>query len=120
MALPFLPGNNFPQNVSYLCLVMDFYIKLYAYQLGRDKFHKSHAFDYNGDVYNFVGEHKSGIGQIPVSVDNSITAALGGQPLPGGKPKPKASVYPKGIGSNKPTWVAFDRQVSLPCLCCRK
>lgn len=78
MALPFLPGNNFTQN------------------LGRDKFHKSHAFDYNGDVYNFVGEHKSGIG---------------GQPLPGGKPKPKASVYPKGIGSNKPAWVAFDRQV---------
>ena len=41
-------------------------------QLGRDKFHKSHAFDYNGDVYNFVGEHKSGIGQAPLAIANSI------------------------------------------------
>lgn len=82
-------------------------------QLGRDKFHKSHAFDYNGDVYNFVGEHKSGIGQRSFTMIIVFISALGGQPLPGGKPKPKASVYPKGIGSNKPAWVAFDRQVSL-------
>ena len=89
----------------------------YATQLGRDKFHKSHVFDYNGDVYNFVGEHKSGIGWtstycVVVTVGLFIPPT-GGQTLPGGKPKPKKSVYPKGLGSNRPAWVAFDRQVTV-------
>ena len=32
-------------------------------QLGKDKFHKSHCFDYRNDVTVYVGEHKSGIGK---------------------------------------------------------
>jgi len=78
MSLPFLPGNTFDRN------------------LGKDKFHKSHCFDYRNDVTVYVGEHKSGIG---------------GELLPGGKPKPKSSTFPKGPGSQAPAWVAFDRQV---------
>lgn len=31
--------------------------------------------------------------------------------MPGGKPKSKHSVYPKGSGPQLPAWVAFDRQV---------
>jgi len=82
-------------------------------QLGRDKFHKSHAFDYSGDVFNFVGEHKSGIGLNLgiVRLYRQVYYTSGGQPLPGGKPKPRTSVYPRGLGSDKPAWVAFDRQV---------
>eukprot|EP00794_Sanderia_malayensis_P011387 gene11387-12573_t len=64
--------------------------------LGKDKFNKSQCFDYRNDVSVYVGEHKSGIG---------------GEALPGGKKKPKTSVYPNGIGSQAPAWVAFDRQV---------
>ncbi|XP_068772156.1 EF-hand domain-containing family member C2 isoform X6 [Struthio camelus] len=36
---------------------------------------------------------------------------IGGEPLPGQKPKPKYSVFPREIGSDAPTWVAFDKQV---------
>lgn len=36
---------------------------------------------------------------------------LGGEPQPGQKPKPASSVFPEGVGSGLPTWVAFDRQV---------
>lgn len=36
---------------------------------------------------------------------------IGGEPLLGQKPKPKYSVFPKGIGSDAPSWVAFDKQV---------
>lgn len=39
-----------------------------------------------------------------------ITIA-GGDPLPGQKPSPKHSVFPKGVGPEAPSWVAFDRQV---------
>lgn len=78
MALPCLPGNNFNHRLS------------------REKFHKSHHFDYNNEVAMLVGEEKPGIG---------------GEPLLGQKRKPKNSVYPKGEGSSAPTWVAFDRQV---------
>lgn len=78
MALPFLPGQVFDRKI------------------GKNKFHKSHQFDYLNDVSVYVGEAKSGIG---------------GDPLPGQKLKPRHSGYPKGIGGEAPAWVAFDRQV---------
>lgn len=37
---------------------------------------------------------------------------IGGEPLLGEKMKPKYSVFTKEIGSDVPSWVAFDRQVS--------
>lgn len=37
---------------------------------------------------------------------------IGGEPLLGQKIKPKCSIYPKGDGSDVPSWVAFDKQVS--------
>ncbi|XP_055123819.1 EF-hand domain-containing family member C2 isoform X3 [Symphalangus syndactylus] len=36
---------------------------------------------------------------------------IGGEPLLGQKIKPKCSIYPKGDGSDVPSWVAFDKQV---------
>ncbi|XP_076806481.1 EF-hand domain-containing family member C2-like [Clavelina lepadiformis] len=78
MALPYLPGNSFNKN------------------LGKEKFHKSHHFDYQNDISMLVGATKPGIG---------------GELLLGQKSKPKHSIFPKGEGSNAPAWVAFDRQV---------
>ncbi|CAK8698373.1 unnamed protein product [Clavelina lepadiformis] len=78
MALPYLPGNSFNKN------------------LGKEKFHKSHHFDYQNDISMLVGATKPGIG---------------GELLLGQKHKPKHSFFPKGEGSNAPAWVAFDRQV---------
>ncbi|XP_065533163.1 EF-hand domain-containing family member C2 isoform X2 [Lathamus discolor] len=43
-----------------------------------------------------VGENKPGVG---------------GKPLPGQKLTPKYSVFPEGIGSDAPAWIAFDKQV---------
>lgn len=37
---------------------------------------------------------------------------IGGELLVGQKIKPKFSVYPKGQGSDLPSWVAFDKQVN--------
>lgn len=37
---------------------------------------------------------------------------IGGELLVGQKIKPKYSLYPKGRGSDLPSWVAFDKQVS--------
>lgn len=76
--LPLLPGNTFNQNV------------------GKDKFHKSHHFDYKNEVALLMGDGKSGIG---------------GEPLHGQKLKSKHSIFPKGEGTTAPAWVAFDRQV---------
>jgi len=78
MALPFLPGQVFDRK------------------LGKDKFHKSHCFDYMNDVSVHVGETKQGIG---------------GERMPGGKQPAPSSKYPTGEGSQAPAWVAFDRQV---------
>jgi hypothetical protein len=65
-------------------------------KVGQNKHHLSHHFDkYNGVNYN-TGERKPGIG---------------GDPLPGQDLRPKNSVYPRGEGSDKPAWVAFDKQV---------
>lgn len=64
--------------------------------LGKSRFHKSHSFDYNDDVPVCVGEKKPGIG---------------GEPLPGQSRGRNTSVYPDGVGTGQPSWVAFDRQV---------
>lgn len=37
---------------------------------------------------------------------------IGGELLFGQKIKPKYSVFPKGMGTDSPSWVAFDKQVS--------
>ncbi|XP_043928311.1 EF-hand domain-containing family member C2 [Protopterus annectens] len=64
--------------------------------LGKEKFHKSQHFDYANGTPMLIGEEKPGIG---------------GEPLLGQTLKPKYSVFPKGVGSNAPSWVAFDKQV---------
>lgn len=38
-------------------------------------------------------------------------SGIGGKPLPGQSPQKKGSIYPKGVGGDKPAWLAFDRQV---------
>ena len=35
----------------------------------------------------------------------------GGEPLPGQSRGRNTSVYPDGVGTGQPAWVAFDRQV---------
>lgn len=89
MSLPLLPGNSFNPNVStsqvcwwqlfgsYKTLIWqikftiaegaEYFIRLWSHacthcfsQIGRSHFHKSHAFDYRGDVPVCVGERKSG------------------------------------------------------------
>ncbi|XP_042312233.1 EF-hand domain-containing family member C2 isoform X1 [Sceloporus undulatus] len=64
--------------------------------LGKEKFHKSQHWSYCNKISMLVGEDKPGIG---------------GEPLPGQKLKPKYSVFPRGLGSDAPSWVAFDKQV---------
>ncbi|XP_075583157.1 EF-hand domain-containing family member C2 [Pelecanus crispus] len=64
--------------------------------IGKEKFHKSQHWGYCNDVAMLVGEDKPGIG---------------GELLPGQKLKPKYSVFPEGMGSDAPAWVAFDKQV---------
>ncbi|XP_071380863.1 EF-hand domain-containing family member C2 [Centroberyx affinis] len=63
--------------------------------LGKERFHKSQHFDYSNGVPMLVGSEKPGIG---------------GELLVGQKIQPKYSVYPKGEGSDVPSWVAFDKQ----------
>ncbi|XP_041127668.1 EF-hand domain-containing family member C2-like [Polyodon spathula] len=64
--------------------------------LGKEKFNKSQHFDYSNGIPKMVGEEKPGIG---------------GEPLLGQKKRPKYTVFPKGEGSDAPSWVAFDKQV---------
>ncbi|XP_054672405.1 EF-hand domain-containing family member C2 isoform X1 [Grus americana] len=64
--------------------------------IGKEKFHKSQHWGYCNNVAMLVAEDKPGIG---------------GEPLPGQKLKPKYSVFPEGMGSDAPAWVAFDKQV---------
>ncbi|KAM9342044.1 EF-hand domain-containing family member C2 [Pholidichthys leucotaenia] len=78
MALPFLPGNS-PND-----------------RLGKERFHRSHHFDYYNGIPGLAGSEKRGIG---------------GELLTDQKIKPKYSVYPTGEGSGLPAWVAFDKQV---------
>ncbi|NXU48754.1 EFHC2 protein, partial [Turnix velox] len=65
-------------------------------QIGKEKFHKSQHWGFCNNVAMLVGENKPGVG---------------GEPLPGQKLKPEYSVFPKGMGSDAPAWVAFDKQV---------
>ncbi|KAM6384024.1 EF-hand domain-containing family member C2 isoform 1-T1 [Alca torda] len=64
--------------------------------IGKEKFHKSQHWGFCNNVAMLVAEDKPGIG---------------GEPLPGQKLKPEYSVFPKGMGSDAPAWVAFDKQV---------
>lgn len=64
-------------------------------QLGKTRFHKSQAFDFKEDL-GVVYLEKRGIG---------------GKLLQGQSPYKNNSVYPKGLGGDKPAWVAFDKQV---------
>ena len=98
-------------------------------QIGQSRFHKSHAFDFNKDVPVCL-DGKSGIGAsrlvtVPLSpsatdlashsmylhVRVCVCVCAGGKALPGQSPKQSTSVYPKGVGGDKPAWLAFDRQV---------
>ncbi|NWU99193.1 EFHC2 protein, partial [Upupa epops] len=67
-----------------------------ALQIGKERFHKSQHWSYCNNVPMLVGENKPGIG---------------GEPLLGQKLKPKYSVFPEGMGSDAPAWVAFDKQI---------
>ncbi|MCJ8732529.1 hypothetical protein PDJAM_G00212430 [Pangasius djambal] len=64
--------------------------------LGKEKFHKSQHFDYSNGMPMMVGAEKPDIG---------------GELLLGQRARPKYSVFPKGEGSEAPSWVAFDKQV---------
>ncbi|XP_027731392.1 EF-hand domain-containing family member C2 isoform X2 [Vombatus ursinus] len=64
--------------------------------LGKEKFHKSQHWGFCNHVGMLLNEDKPGIG---------------GQPLFGRSLKPKYSVFPRGLGSAAPSWVAFDKQV---------
>ncbi|XP_057261053.1 EF-hand domain-containing family member C2 isoform X1 [Pezoporus wallicus] len=64
--------------------------------IGKEKFHKSQHWGFCNNVAMLVNENKPGVG---------------GKPLPGQKLTPKYSVFPEGMGSDAPPWVAFDKQV---------
>ena len=38
---------------------------------------------------------------------------IGGKPLRGQNLAKTTSIYPKGLGGDKPAWVAFDKQVNV-------
>ncbi len=65
-------------------------------KIGQNKHHLSHHFDNRNGTQMMVGQDKPGIGGVP---------------LPGQDLRAKNSMYPKGEGSDKPAWVAFDKQV---------
>ncbi|XP_066879839.1 EF-hand domain-containing family member C2-like [Kogia breviceps] len=65
--------------------------------MGKEKFHKSQHWGCCNNVRMLVSEDKPGIG---------------GELLLGQKIKPKHSVFPKGMGTDSPSWVAFDKQVT--------
>ncbi|XP_058391669.1 EF-hand domain-containing family member C2 isoform X1 [Diceros bicornis minor] len=62
----------------------------------KERFHKSQHWGFCNNVRMLVNEDKPGIG---------------GELLLGQKMKPKYSVFPKGMGTDAPSWVAFDKQV---------
>ncbi|XP_070146023.1 EF-hand domain-containing family member C2 isoform X2 [Ovis canadensis] len=64
--------------------------------MGKKKFHKSQHWGFCNNVRMLVSEDKPGIG---------------GELLLGQNTKPKYSVFPKGMGIESPSWVAFDKQV---------
>ncbi|KAM9032064.1 EF-hand domain-containing family member C2 [Sarcophilus harrisii] len=64
--------------------------------LGKEKFHKSQHWGFCNSIGMLTNEDKPGIG---------------GEPLLGRCQKSKFSIYPRGVGSEVPSWVAFDKQV---------
>nr|BAC26479.1 unnamed protein product [Mus musculus] len=64
--------------------------------IGKERFHKSQHWGFCNNVRMLVSENKPGVG---------------GDLLYGQKIKPKHSVFPKGDGTDAPSWVAFDKQV---------
>ncbi|XP_048191386.1 EF-hand domain-containing family member C2 [Perognathus longimembris pacificus] len=64
--------------------------------VGKEKFHRSQHWGFCNNVRMLVNEDKPGIG---------------GEPKLGQRLKPRYSVYPRGDGIDKPSWVAFDKQV---------
>ncbi|XP_053435855.1 EF-hand domain-containing family member C2 [Nycticebus coucang] len=64
--------------------------------VGKEQFHKSHHWGFCNNVRMLVSEDKPGIG---------------GRILIGQKAKPRYSIYPRGDGTDLPSWVAFDKQV---------
>ncbi len=64
-------------------------------KVGKTRFHKAQAFTYARDEPR-LEDSKPGIG---------------GKPLLGQSTSKNSSVYPKGLGGDKPAWVAFDKQV---------
>lgn len=65
--------------------------------MGKEKFHKTHHWDFCNNVPLLLSE---------------ATPGLGGDTRLGQKLKPKYTAYPKGDGSDEPSWAAFDKQVS--------
>jgi hypothetical protein len=78
--LPLLPGNSFSQNA------------------GKDKYHKSHHFDYTNDVAMLVGSAKPGIG---------------GEPLAGQSKKIKPQHFSKGRRHQRPRLGRFRQAGAL-------
>ncbi|XP_040122081.1 EF-hand domain-containing family member C2 [Oryx dammah] len=68
----------------------------FNHNMGKEKFHKSQHWGFCNNVRMLVSEHKPGIG---------------GELLLGQNIKPKYSVFPKGMGIESPSWLAFDKQV---------
>ncbi|XP_060263387.1 EF-hand domain-containing family member C2 isoform X3 [Ovis aries] len=68
----------------------------FNHNMGKKKFHKSQHWGFCNNVRMLVSEDKPGIG---------------GELLLGQNTKPKYSVFPKGMGIESPSWVAFDKQV---------
>ncbi|XP_074156905.1 EF-hand domain-containing family member C2 isoform X2 [Sminthopsis crassicaudata] len=64
--------------------------------LGKEKFHKSQHWGFCNSISMLTNEDKPGIG---------------GEPLLGRCQKSKFSIFPRGMGGEVPSWVAFDKQV---------
>ncbi|KAG8450488.1 hypothetical protein GDO86_002953 [Hymenochirus boettgeri] len=92
----YLLTSTILRKVSETLPLLPFPFKHGRLLLGKEKFHKSQHFGYSNDISTLLGEEKPGIG---------------GEPLHGQNLKPKFSVFPKGVGSEAPSWVAFDKQV---------
>ncbi|TNN19592.1 EF-hand domain-containing family member C2 [Schistosoma japonicum] len=63
--------------------------------IGKEKFHKSHYLQLKNEEAYMYGDDRPGIG---------------GEMLPGQRIEAPTSIYPSGIGSRLPTWLAFDKQ----------
>ena len=120
MALPFLPGNSFDRNVS-LSTVRTLYTNeapfnapfLICRLAKRDSTNRTHST--TTKTYQCALETVNLALVRPfeghfTSLDVSLVCAGGKRHL-GQSPSANTSVYPQGVGSDKPAWLAFDRQV---------